>query len=174
VLPMIYSAPGAGVQHSALIQVQTANGQSVLIDASAAIQAIEANHGNPLSPNADINAQWHFSSLADFQENNQFSRDGLIYFQPNSVLPGGTSGPGYVAYSAHNWGWKDTARVVIDVGAFTAATVATLATGGVAGIVLGGVVGFATYEESSAIENAVTRSAVLALMVNSARAAPSS
>jgi hypothetical protein len=164
-LPMIYAGPDAGVVDGALFQVRTSDGKTVFVDGSAAEQAVLTNNQsvsltNPVyhdvSPGTDIGVQWHFSSISDYQDNNHLSRDGRIYLPQNAILSGGTNGPGYVSYNAHNWTWKDTWNVVTDVGAVTIAVVVTAATGGVGGILLGGAVGFLAFEASNAAENVIT------------------
>lgn len=161
-LPMVYAAPGEGVQYGALFQVQTTNGQTVFVDGLAAEEAIFANNGKPVSPNADIGFDWHYKSLSDYEDNNQLSRDGTIYFPKNPILPsGGTYGSDWVSYQAHNWTWKDTLGVVRDVGAVVLAIGITALTAGAGApiglaILAGGVVGFEAFEEIDAAENLVT------------------
>src|SRR5262249_8595769 len=136
--------------------------QAVLKKNQAAVQAaLEKNPSVPpvyqdVSPTEDIGVQWHFSSMNDFQDNNHLSRDGKIYLLQNSVFTGGTEGPGYVSFDAHNFTWKDGVNIAIDVVAVSSAIALSVALPGVGGILAGAALGFGVFEGGTAVENWVT------------------
>jgi len=140
-VPMIYAAPGgAGVQYGALFRVQSANGQTVFIDGSAAEQAVYANNDNPVSPNASVNVQWHYSSVTDYENNNQLSESGTIYLPQNLTIQTGKDGHVlWDSHQAHNGSWKDIATPIIGIGVVIAGIALAPFTGGVSLAVAGAI-----------------------------------
>src|SRR5262249_53126447 len=141
---------GSGVQYGALIQIQTKDG-TVYVDGLAAEQAVAAanqgltpdqiaagNDYQEVSPNADVNVQWHYSSIGDYQDNNQLAQSGTIFLQD---YPDGKDHPNGI--QAHNMGWKDWANIGVGIGTVALAIGGMVFTGGASLLLLGaaGVIG---------------------------------
>jgi hypothetical protein len=115
-LPFIYASDANGIINSALFEIDSqekeyereqgyARGagygggsykdvvKKTIIDGTAAIDAVQMSGGQPVDAN-NVDFQWHYSSLADFQQNNKYS-DGDIYLPTNMQV---TEQNGHVSY----------------------------------------------------------------------------
>jgi hypothetical protein len=85
--PSIIASKQGGVQYGALFAVTGTNGQKVVIDGNAADLVVSQAEGNPLIDTDDqkvnpwqANVNWHYTNFKQFQEDNAYSDEGMIYF----------------------------------------------------------------------------------------------
>jgi len=85
--PTIYDSKQGGVQYGALFQVTGADGKQVVIDGNAAEAVVTQAAGNPYTDIDDqkvdpwqANVNWHYTSFKKFQDENDYSDEGQIYF----------------------------------------------------------------------------------------------
>jgi len=87
--PYAYADQTAGVQFGALFSVTTSNGSQEIIDGMAAEDAVQESGGAPVNAN-DVGIQWKYSSVQNFEDNNQLDPGGYIYLPKNLQTSAGS------------------------------------------------------------------------------------
>ena len=135
-LPFLYASERDGVSTGALFRVENEDGEETVVDSSIAEQVIASDEDGEVQAGDDVNANWHYTSVNNFQDRNEhLAADGRIYLPKDMRIQ--DDGNGHVALvdrDASVWtGWEKTKfglDIASGVVAFAGGVMLTPVTGG--------------------------------------------